>query len=243
MSIDNRFELLPSELRRRNQLLESEKKVGVAWLDSCPPEVGRKIESAIGMLTNRPEGVYSEADRRRGHATHWGFIENKSREALNGAGDDEDRLDVVAATLYSFLWLAEHDNEEEDSGFSHVSNYLPEYDTEKLIEVVNDILLHARVDWVFEDGRFQERGNSTLHSEVVRPITVSSMPIRSLASHQARSKAHSLISPRTSQRWRSLMERRQFRSFFVRSVSRATVFPTNSTTLRRRAPSRRTIDR
>jgi hypothetical protein len=172
MTIDNRFEPLPSELRRRRQQLADEAKHGVDWLDSCPPQVGRKIAAAMGMLTNRPERVYSEADRRRGYSTHQNFVENGSKEALEGEGDDGERLDVVATVLYSFLWLAERDDEEEDSGYSHVSNYLPEYDTDKLIEVVNDLLLHARVEWVFEDGKFQERGNSILHDEVVRPTTV-----------------------------------------------------------------------
>jgi hypothetical protein len=172
MTIDNRFEPLPSELRRRKRQLADEEKSGVEWLDSCPPEVGKKIAAAMGMLTNMPDRVYSEANRRRGYATHRGFVENESKDALSGEGDNGDRLDVVAAVLYSFLWLAEHDDEEEDSGYSHRSDSLPEYDTDKFIEVVNDILLHARVDWVFEDGKFQERGNSILHNEVVRPITV-----------------------------------------------------------------------
>jgi hypothetical protein len=169
---DNRFEPLPSELRRRKKLALSEATNGFDWLDACPPEIGRKVAFALDILTNVPYRVYFEAAKRLGYASDGREFEHKAEETLKGGGGDSDRLDVLAAVIYSYVWLAENDDEEIDSHESYVSNSAPEYTPTKFIEVVNDILLHGRVEWVYEDEKFHERSNSVLHVEVVRPASI-----------------------------------------------------------------------
>lgn len=166
---DTRLDPLPSEMRRRRERAAEELKNGVEWLDSCPVSVGTDIHAAVEELTNVSYRVYQRADRRLGNTTSYDWV---SEKRLRGEGDDVDRLDAVAAVVGAFVWLAENDEELEDSGNSHRADYEPEYDVEKLIEVLNDRLLHARVDWSFEDGQFQERGNFVMHSEVLRPATI-----------------------------------------------------------------------
>lgn len=172
MASDNRFEPLPSELRRRRTLALHEATNGLDWVDACPPEVGRRVASALDILTDVSYRVYSEADKRIGYASDGREFEHKAEETLKGSGSDGERLDVLAAVIYSFVWLAENDDEEVESWESHVRNSPPSYNSSKFIEVVNDILLHSRIDWSYEDEKFQERGNSVLHAEVVRPATI-----------------------------------------------------------------------
>lgn len=124
---------------------------------------------ALEQLSNAPKRVLDLADKRLGEHEMQVWV---SAERLRGAGTDEERLDALAAVISAFVWLSENDTEWVDSGYSNIGDYEPEYSAEKFIEVVNDRLLHARVDWHFEDGRFQERGNYILHSEVLRPATV-----------------------------------------------------------------------
>lgn len=142
---------------------------GISWVNGCPTNVGVEVMVALESLTNVPTRVFASADQRLGihRVETWA-----SAEKLRGEGDDENRLDALAAVVNAFVWLAENDDELEDSGYSHRADYEPTYDAETFIEVVNDRLLHARVDWLFEDGRFQERGNYVMHSEVLRPATV-----------------------------------------------------------------------
>jgi hypothetical protein len=172
MSSDNRFEPLPSELRRRKTLAQHEANNGFDWIDGCPPAVVRNIASALEILTDVPYRVYHEATKRLGYASDGREFDHKAEETLKGSGDDSERLDVLAAVIYSYVWLAEHDDEEVDSHESYRSSTPPEYDAPKFIEVVNDILLHSRIDWAYEDDKFQERGNSVLHIEVVRPASI-----------------------------------------------------------------------
>lgn len=156
-------------MRRRREQAARELETGITWLDGCPPAVGAEVVAAVEELTNVAYRVYEQADRRLGNTSSRDWV---SEKRLRGDGDDIDRLDALAAVVGAFVWLAEHDEEWEDSGYGNVPNYEPEYDAETFIEVVNDRLLHARVDWSFEDGRFQERGNFVLHSEVLRPATI-----------------------------------------------------------------------
>ena len=126
--------------------------------------------AALEILSNVHTRVLASADQRLGlrrRPNTW-----ESAEILRGEGDDTTRLDALAAIVNAFVWLAETDEEWEDAGFSHQPDYEPTYDVETFVAVVNDRLLHARVDWLFEDGRFQERGNYVMHSEVLRPATV-----------------------------------------------------------------------
>lgn len=166
---DTRLDPLPSEMRRRRAQAATELETGISWVDGCPTVVGVEVMVALESLTNVPTRVLASADRRLGihRIETWA-----SAEKLRGEGEDEQRLDALAAVVNAFVWLAEYDDEWEDSGYSNRANYEPEYDAEAFIDVVNDRLLHARVDWVFEDGRFQERGNYVMHSEVLRPATI-----------------------------------------------------------------------
>lgn len=166
---DTRFDPLPSEVRRRRVQAATELESGISWVDGCPTSVGVEVMVAMESLTNVADRVLASADQRLGihRVETWA-----SADKLRGEGDDEGRLDALAAIVNAFVWLAETDEEWVDSGYSNRADYEPTYDAETFIEVVNDRLLHARVDWLFEDGRFQERGNYVMHSEVLRPATV-----------------------------------------------------------------------
>jgi hypothetical protein len=166
---DTRLDPLPSELRRRREQAATELDTGITWIDGCPVSVGAEIAAAVDELTNVSYRVYQRADRRLGFNASHNWV---SERRLRGEDDDIDRLDALAAVVGAFVWLADNDEEWEDSGYSNRDNYEPTYDLDTLIEVLNDRLLHARVDWSFEDGRFQERGNFVMHSEVLRPATI-----------------------------------------------------------------------
>lgn len=124
---------------------------------------------AVETFTNMPGRVFDMADERLGALNPSAWV---SASRLREEGDEYERLDALAAVVNAFVWLSEHDTEPEDSRFSNRSDVEPEYHFDAFIEVVNDRLLHARVDWLFEDGRFQERGNYVMHSEVLRPATL-----------------------------------------------------------------------
>lgn len=156
-------------MRRRREQAASELETGIDWLDGCPPAVGAEVMVALEQLTNMPRRVLDMADKRLGELNSSVWV---CAERLRGDGADDERLDALAAVVNAFVWLAEHDEEWEDSGYGNRPDLAPEYGVNTFIEVVNDRLLHARVDWLFEDGRFQERGNFVLHSEVLRPATI-----------------------------------------------------------------------
>lgn len=156
-------------MRRRRAQAVAELESGIRWVDGCPTSVGVEVMVALEKLANVPTRVLASADQRLGvhRINTW-----VSADRLRGEGGDEERLDALAAVVNAFVWLAEHDEELEDSGYSNRPDLEPEYHVDTFLEVVNDRLLHARVDWVFEDGRFQERGNYVMHSEVLRPATI-----------------------------------------------------------------------
>jgi len=167
-------------MRRRRDQAAKELETGITWLDGCPAEVGSEVVVALELFTNMPERVLAMADTRLNEHSSSMWI---SADRLRGSGNDEERLDALAAVINAFVWLAANDNELEPSGYSNRADTSPEYTADAFIEVVNDRLLHARVDWTFEDGRFQERGNFVMHSEVLRPATIL------LADHQDFAKA------------------------------------------------------
>jgi hypothetical protein len=166
---DSRLDPLPSELRRRREQGARELETGMSWVDGCPQAVGAEVAVAVDELSNVSYRVYQRADRRLGFDPSHDSV---SAKMLSGEGDDVDRLDALAAVVSAFAWLADNDEEWEDSGYGNVPNYEPEYNAEKLIEVVNDRLLYARVNWSLEDGRLQERGNFVMHTEILRPATI-----------------------------------------------------------------------
>ncbi len=166
---DTRLDPLPSELRRRRAQAAAELETGIKWIDGCPTAVGSEVMSALETFTNVPGRVLNMADKRLGVHDSREWV---SANRLRGEGDDHERLDALAAVVNAFVWLSETDEELEDSGYSNRPDEEPEYNLDAFIEVVNDRLLHARSDWLFEDGRFQERGNYVMHSEVLRPATV-----------------------------------------------------------------------
>ncbi|TFC16561.1 hypothetical protein [Cryobacterium glucosi] len=166
---DTRLDPLPSELRRRREQAVAELETGISWLDGCPTPVGTEVMAALETFTNMPRRVLDMADKRLGELNSNVWV---SANRLRGEGDDHERLDALAAVVNAFLWLSDHDEEWEDSGYGNRPDVEPEYNVDAFIEVVNDRLLHARADWLFEDGRFQERGNYVMHSEVLRPATI-----------------------------------------------------------------------
>ena len=171
MSIDNRFAPLPSELRRRRLLAEAEAAFGVTWRDDCPPEVGRKVVALLPHLTNKSWTVYTTADGHRLVSSDLGINEFSTEDTLKGKGNDSDRLDALAAVVYSFMSLSVTDDEEVENGWDHT--YVPpRYDSEAFIETVNDILLGARIEWHYVDGDFTQRGNSVLYADVVKPASI-----------------------------------------------------------------------
>jgi hypothetical protein len=77
------------------------------------------------------------------------------------------RLDVTAATYYAFKWLQV--NDEQPIVIDIYGAERAWYDTDKLTEALNNLLLFERVDWEIAGGEFVRRGNSILHAEVVQP--------------------------------------------------------------------------
>ena len=72
--------------------------------------------------------------------------------------------------VYAYVWLSDNDYTRmlTDDDYERGIIYHPE----EFVEAVNDILLAARIEWHFDDGRFTQRGNSVLHADVVKPASV-----------------------------------------------------------------------
>lgn len=172
MSQLGRFSPLPSELRRRRDLSERENVVGPEWRDDCPAGVGRKVLAVLQETTNAAQRVLDRVDRHRRIGAADGSFDIDAADVLAGDGDDNDRLDVVAAVLYAVTALAQEDDESIEVEVGWNQEWVsPTYDPDALVETVNDILLGYRVDWMWEAGRFQQRGNHVLHAEVVKPAS------------------------------------------------------------------------
>jgi hypothetical protein len=171
MNDDHFFAPLPSELRRRNLLAEAEAVQGVQWRDECPPEVGRKVAAVLRRATNAPWRVYQLADEHYVAGSSSGLASVDSERALAGQGSDLDRLDALAAVIYAFVTLGETDTEGVQEDYNN-SGESPRYETERFISSVNDFLLAARVEWLFSEGSFSQRGNSVLYADVVKPATI-----------------------------------------------------------------------
>lgn len=172
MISDSRFAPLPSELKRRRLLAEHEAVAGVVWRDDCPPDVGRKISGLIPRLTNREVSVYRAADDHRIVGSSSGVTEVLSQQSLGGEGDDNERLDAVAAVVYAFVHLAAYGEEESDDPWDRRYEQEPRYEADRFVDSVNDTLLAARVEWHFSEGHFVQRGNSVLYTEVVKPASI-----------------------------------------------------------------------
>ncbi|AOY74099.1 hypothetical protein ARZXY2_4600 (plasmid) [Arthrobacter sp. ZXY-2] len=91
-----------------------------------------------------------------------------SERSLGGQGTDVDRLDALAAVMYAFVSLDKSDTESVQENYNEPGED-PRYETERFISSVNDILLAARVEWLFDDGSFTQRGNSVLYADIVKP--------------------------------------------------------------------------
>jgi hypothetical protein len=174
MSSVGQFSPLPSEIRRRQALAKQEAHDGANWRDDCPPSVGRKLYALLEHLTNARYRVLMRADHHRAISSADGDVELDSGRILEaGDGSDDDRLDVVAAVMYAFVRLGESDDDPVETGSWNSNEWeQPWYRLTEFTETVNDILLGARVNWEFVDGRFLPRSSSVLHEEVVRPATV-----------------------------------------------------------------------
>ncbi|MCI0156808.1 hypothetical protein KNO15_08875 [Leifsonia shinshuensis] len=174
MSSVGPFNPLPSEIRRRQALAEQEARDGVNWLEDCPASVGHKVYALLEDATNARYRVLTQADRYRTIGSADGLIETDAWHSLeNGDGSAEERLDVVAAVMYAFAGLAEHDDEMvEVGGWDSHEWEKPWYRLIDFTETVNDFLLGSRVNWEFVDGRFLPRTSSVLHEAVVQPATI-----------------------------------------------------------------------
>jgi hypothetical protein len=156
-------------MRRRREQAARELESGINWLDGCPAAVGVEIMAGLETFAKLRHRMLNMADKRLGAEDPRSWV---SGDRLRGDGDDLARIDAAAAVVNAFVWLSDHDKELEDSGHGNRPDLIPEYNLDAFIDVVNERLLHGRVDWLFEDGRFQERGNYVLHSEVLRPATI-----------------------------------------------------------------------
>lgn len=136
--------------------------------------MGRKVHAVLLHVTNAVGRVLGTADSHRSISSASGNLDLSAYEVLvEGQGDDAERLDVVAAVVLAFVWLSEHDAEmvRVFRDWAVESKEAPRYDVATFIETVNDLLLSARVEWHYEDGKFTSRGSLLLHTEVVRPVT------------------------------------------------------------------------
>ncbi|QOI65591.1 hypothetical protein IG195_20890 (plasmid) [Arthrobacter sp. TES] len=168
MNDDPFFAPLPSELRRRSLLAIEEAAQGVQWRDDCPAEVGRKVAAILRRATNAPWRVYQLADDHYVAGSSSGLAAVDSERSLGGQGTDVDRLDALAAVMYAFVSLDKSDTESVQENYNEPGED-PRYETERFISSVNDILLAARVEWLFDDGSFTQRGNSVLYADIVKP--------------------------------------------------------------------------
>jgi hypothetical protein len=168
----NYFAPLPSEMRRRQLLERLEAEQGVQWRDDCPTEVGRKIAAIIPELTNAAFRVFRLADKHRVFGSASGESGSGSEECLNGEGADEERLDAVAAVMHAFSYLSKTDQEDLGGSWGQQDADPPVYHFSELRDFVNDVLLAARVEWHYVEGQFVPRGNSVLHTGIVKPATI-----------------------------------------------------------------------
>ncbi|TCK65743.1 hypothetical protein EDF27_0483 [Curtobacterium sp. PhB136] len=146
--------------------------VGPQWRDDCPVDVGRKVLAVLQETTNAAERVLLRADRHRRIGTADGSFEVEAAEVLAGDGNDDERLDVVAAVLYAMTALAEDDDQPVQVEVDWNEEWVPPtYDAGAFVTTVDDILLGSRLDWTWDAGRFQQRGNHVLHAEVVKPAS------------------------------------------------------------------------
>jgi len=166
-----RFAPLPSELRRQRLLVEQELTTGVQWREDCPGYVGMKVRAVLFETSNAAGRVLSLADRHR-RISASGMWSMGADDVLGGDGSDSERLDVVAAIYYAMAHLSETDNEsvELDDGWDK-SWVDPKHDFEVFADTVDGILLGSRIDWTWEGGKFQQRGNHVLHESVVKPTS------------------------------------------------------------------------
>lgn len=171
---DNLYSPLPSELRRRRKLAEEEAAVGITWRDDCPADVGRKVHALVTHFAQIPGRVFDRADAHRSIGSSSGQSEYLTSEVLSEGQDndgfEDERLDALAAVVYAYVWLSDNDRGWVSTGWDEEA--MPTYHPEEFVEAVNDILLAARIEWHFEDGRFTQRGNSVLHADVVKPASV-----------------------------------------------------------------------
>lgn len=131
--------------------------------------------AALRQVTNAVGHVLETSDTHRLINSASGAADLSSYNILDGEGNAEERLDVIAAVVLAFVWLSENDSEEVSVSVSEWDNHryeLPTYDTSTFIGIVNDLLLGARVEWHYQEGQFVPRGNLILHSEVVKPATI-----------------------------------------------------------------------
>ena len=166
----NRLQPLPSEILRRESQAIAESTAGIQWTNTCPVGVSRRIAAVVSQTTNTGDRVYWAADDHRKVGSSSGDAAIKTRDVLNDPrASDEDRLDAVAATVYAFVDGAANDKEDVEDWHNFIP---PTYDAETFLAAVNDILLANRIDWHFSEGRFVQRGSSSLHADVVKPATV-----------------------------------------------------------------------
>lgn len=142
------------------------------WREDCPGHVGMKVRAVLFETSNAAGRVLSLADRHR-QISAAGASSATADDVLGGDGSDSERLDVVAAIFYAMAYLSETDNDpvELDDGWDK-SWVDPRYDFDAFADTVAGILLGSRIDWTWDGGKFQQRGNHVLHASVVKPTSV-----------------------------------------------------------------------
>lgn len=185
MTENHLFAPLPSELRRRIELAEQEAVRGIQWRDDCPPEVGRKVLSVLRRATNAIWRVFHLAEEHWVAGSSSAAVPTDIESCLKGHGSAVDRLDALAAVVYSFVELSQSDEELVEGDYGSPDE-VPRYERERFLMSVNDLLLAARVEWHYNDRSFVQRGNSVLYSDIVKPTTIllDSSPVFAKASRR-----------------------------------------------------------
>ncbi|PZE27147.1 hypothetical protein [Curtobacterium sp. MCBD17_028] len=171
----DRFKPLPSQILRAKALEEEERVRGVQWRNTVSVPLARRIYALATRLTSNESALWrAVTDLMEVGSPNEDGEQRDVFSVMHGeAGSEMMRLDVVGALGYAFDELA-FAVAEETSGWNALPFDPPSdwYDNRAFKTTVNRMLLEERVEWQFDGRDFVQRGNSVLHSEVIKPVTL-----------------------------------------------------------------------
>ncbi len=99
-----------------------------------------------------------------------GLLDHLTEEVLSegrdGDGNDDERLDALAAAAYAYAWLSDNDRVWVTTQWDDEA--APTYQPEEFFEAVKDMLLADRIEWHLDDGS-RPRSTGCLRTILVQP--------------------------------------------------------------------------